>query len=96
MPQSSWNSERAEKILKVNNARRRAAVSDLPRVDLATMQTLKLKALAVGSTSRHLASIRFGVHSSTIIRSVRHRGLLRLIEDDDSRELRARSCAAAA
>ena len=29
-----------------------------------------------------------GVHSYMIIRSVRHRGLLRLIEDDDSRELR--------
>jgi hypothetical protein len=29
-----------------------------------------------------------GVHSDKIIRSVRHRGLLRLIEDDDSRELR--------
>jgi hypothetical protein len=29
------------------------------------------------------------VHSDMIIRSVRHRGLLRLIEDDDSRELRS-------
>jgi hypothetical protein len=28
------------------------------------------------------------VHLRMIIRSVRHRGLLRLIEDDDSRELR--------
>ena len=28
------------------------------------------------------------VHSAMIIRSVRHRGLLRLIEDDDTRELR--------
>ncbi len=28
------------------------------------------------------------VHSGMIIRSVRHRGLLRLLEDDDSRELR--------
>lgn len=31
----------------------------------------------------------YGVHFFMIIRSVRHRGLLRLIEDDVSRELRS-------
>ncbi len=47
------------------------------------------RAPGAGSTAYHWTSYGITVHSHTvIIRSIRHRGLRRLIEDDDPREIR--------